>query len=74
MKKHTDKRHHNQTTHERDIAQVLVMYDEFHFRGEALPADLQVYMVKVVTAYLRAGVPLSQMSVSEKFWRNMPTN
>ena len=46
---------------ERDIAQALVVYDESRPRGETLPTDQRVYRVKVVTAFLKAGVPLSKI-------------
>ena len=32
-----------------------------HLRGETLPEQQQVYHVKVVTAFLRAGIPLSKL-------------
>lgn len=47
---------------ERDIATALVAYDEQeHPRGETLPADQRVYRIKVVTAFLKAGVPLAKL-------------
>ena len=44
-----------------DIVQAPVMHDESHLRRETLPTDQRVYGVKVVTAFLRAGVPLSKL-------------
>lgn len=47
---------------EKQIAQMLVQHNkEQHLRGETLPEEQQVYRVKVVTAFLRAGVPLSKI-------------
>lgn len=46
---------------ERDIAQALEVHDESHPCGETLPTDQRVYRVKVVTTFLRAGVPLSKI-------------
>ena len=44
---------------ERSIAEVLAAHNqENHLRGETLPADQQVYRVKVVSCFLKAGVPL----------------
>ena len=47
---------------ERDIAKQLSNYNQqIHLIGETLPQATQVYCVKVVTAFLRAAVPLSKM-------------
>ena len=35
--------------------------EETHPRGETLPEDHQVYCIKVVTAFLKSGVPLSKV-------------
>ena len=44
---------------ERSIAEGLAAHNqENHLRGETLPADQQVYRVKVVSCFLKAGVPL----------------
>ena len=48
---------------ERDIAPALAVYDEhMHPRGETLPIDQRVYRMKVVTAFLKAGVPLAKLN------------
>lgn len=47
---------------ERDIAQSLKLHDSSHPCGETLPASQRVYRVKVVSAFLRAGVPLGKLS------------
>ena len=62
-KKHADsvKRREAKELRERDIARSLMAHDESHPRGETLPTDQRVYRVKVVTAFLRAGVPLSKL-------------
>ena len=64
-KKHTHpdskKRRHGKAARERDIAQSLVMHDQSHSRGETLSTDQRVYKVKVVTAFLRAGLSLSKL-------------
>lgn len=50
---------------ELDIASSLKKYnDEVHPRGETLPEQQQVYRVKVVQTFLKAGIPLSKI---EKF-------
>ena len=47
---------------EKNIADMLVQHDEeTHLRGETLPEQQQVYRIKVVTAFLKAGVPLSKI-------------
>ena len=62
-KKHADgvKRREAKEIRERDIARSLKAHDESHPRGETLPIDQRVYRVKVVTFFLRAGVPLSKL-------------
>ena len=62
--KHQSKKQQLESTksRERDIAQALVKYnEEVHMKGETLPAEMQVYRVKVLTAFLRAAVPLSKL-------------
>ena len=47
---------------ERDIAESLRKYNQdVHPRGETLPEEQQIYRVKVVSTFLKAGVPLSKM-------------
>ena len=47
---------------QQDIAKSLQKYDkEVHPSGETLPDSTRVYRVKVVTALLKAGVPLSKL-------------
>ena len=47
---------------EQDIADSLARHNsEVHLWGETLPMQQQVYRVKVVTALLRAGIPLSKL-------------
>ena len=47
---------------ERNIASSLRKYnDEVHPRGETLPEQQQVYRMKVVSTFLKAGVPLSKV-------------
>ena len=42
---------------EQDITQAFAKYnEEEHLRGETLPMEQQVYRVKVVTTFLRAGI------------------
>ena len=44
---------------EKAIADALAAHNEYsNLKGETLPASQQVYRVKVVTCFLRAGVPL----------------
>ena len=45
----------------RDIVESLKKYgEEAHPRGETLPEQQQIYHVKVVTAFVWAGVPLNK--------------
>ena len=47
---------------EKHIADVLVQHNnETHLRGETLPEQQQVYHIKVVTSFLKAGVPRSKI-------------
>ena len=48
---------------ERDIATVLTTYNKVHNKGETLSLDMQVYRVKVVSSFLRAGIPLSKLGL-----------
>ena len=51
------------SVHEKDIAKALIKYnEEVHLEGETLPVEQQVYRVKVVRAFLRAGVPLHKIT------------
>ena len=63
-KKHDDatEKHDPMEACERDIAQTLVVHVETHPCGETLPTSHRVYRVKVVTPFLRAGVPLSMIN------------
>ena len=56
------KRLERKEARERDIADSLIKYnEEFHPRGETLPQQQQVYHVKVMSAFLKAGVPISKI-------------
>ena len=47
---------------QQDIAEKLKKYNqETHKSGESLSQDQQVFRVRVVTAFLRAGVPLNKL-------------
>ena len=47
---------------EKNIADMLIQHNaETHLRGETLPERQQVYRIKVVTAFLKAGVPLCKI-------------
>ena len=49
-------------TTKKDIAQAPVAYDEYeHPRRETLPSDQHVYCIRVVIAFLKAGVPLAKL-------------
>ena len=49
---------------EMDIAQALDTYNqEEHLVGETLSSDLQVYHIKVVKTFLRAGIPLNKVDI-----------
>ena len=47
---------------ERDIAEALTKHNETAHLGETLPMAQQVYRIKVVTAFLRAGTPLNKLT------------
>lgn len=48
---------------ERDITSALAAHNrETHQEGESLPVDQQIYRVKVVTAFLIAGVPVNRVT------------
>ena len=47
--------------HQLDIAESLKYDNEVHPPGETLPVSTRVYRVNVVTALLKAGVPLSKL-------------
>ena len=45
-----------------DIAQALQKYDDdVHPSGETLPDSIRVYQVKVLTTFLKAGVPINKI-------------
>ena len=49
---------------EQDVVKALGAYDkEVHPVGETLPADQRVFRIKVVSTFLRAGVPLNKIDV-----------
>ena len=49
---------------EQDISEALKLYDkEVHPVGETLPSEQRVYRVKVVSTFLKAGVPLSKLDL-----------
>ena len=56
--KNSKKRLEKKEERERDIAESLIK--EVHPRGETLPQQ-QVYRVKVVSAFLKAGIPLNKI-------------
>ena len=48
---------------EKDIAEALKGFNsQNHLKGETLPENQQVFRVKVVTCFLRTGVPLSKLT------------
>ena len=48
---------------ERDIAKSLQEYDaSVHPSGETLPKSTRVHRVKIVTAFLKAGIPLNKLN------------
>ena len=47
---------------ERDLAETFQKYnDDVHLRGETLPQTQQVFRVKVLKSFLRAGIPLNKI-------------
>ena len=52
----------NKGIRERDLAEILQRYNnEVHLRGETLPPTQQVFRVKILKAFLRAGIPLNKI-------------
>lgn len=65
-KKHIDSKHqfHNKEARERDIAEALEEHnDSTHLKGETLPEEVNVYRVKVVQTFLRAGVLFNKINI-----------
>ena len=53
-----------QNKREQDIAEKLQEYNsQEHTSGESLPKNQQVYRIKVVSTFLRAGVPLAKIEL-----------
>ena len=49
---------------EQDVVKALGAYNkEVHPVGETLPADQRVFRIKVVSTFLKAGVPLNKIDV-----------
>ena len=49
-------------TREKDLSESLQKYnDDAHLRGETLPQAQQVFCVKVLNAFLQAGIPLNKI-------------
>ena len=59
-----------------DIAEAIKEYDDtVHPVGETLPEVQKIFRVKVVTSFLKAGVPLSKLrGTFVKSLSNMPTS
>ena len=71
LKNHLKSKKHEASKHkldgkearERDIAVALQKHNEAtHVQGETLPMDQQVYRVSVLTAFMKAGIPLNKLS------------
>ena len=55
-------RHLRSEARERDIATSFAKYNQQeHTSGETLPEEMQVYRIRVVTAFLKASVPLNKV-------------
>ena len=53
----------NKESRERDIADAIKDYNKtHHLCGETLPQTVEVYRIKVISTFLRAGVPLSKIA------------
>ena len=62
--KNSKERYKENEKHDLNIAEALQHYDqEVHPKGETLPNMVRVYHVKVVNAFMRAGIPLSKIDV-----------
>jgi len=62
--KHKDRKVklHSKEKQEKDIANALRKHNEvFHLVGETLPEKLQVFRMKVVRSFLKAGVPFNKI-------------
>lgn len=64
-KRQAGKEQHLQSeAHERDIATSFAKYNQQeHTSGETLPEEMQVYRIRVVTAFLKASVPLNKVEI-----------
>ena len=67
-KKHAEgkRRLNEKNSKEHDIARAFYEYnmiDSEHLVGEHLPEPQQIYRIKVVTAFMRAGIPLSKVEL-----------
>lgn len=65
-KKHPEAKKHLLETQQRelDIAEKLQEYNsQEHTSGESLPKNKQVYRIKVVSTFLRTGVPLAKIEL-----------
>lgn len=61
--RHSKERLSKKEAREGDIASSLQQYNEhIHQRGEMLPEQQQVYRVRVVSTFLKAGVPFNKIS------------
>ena len=81
VKNHVDSAKHSRhkqklkekNSREQDIAQAFQVYEqEVHPVGESLPEVHKLWRIKVVTMFLKAGVPLSRSINLEVCWRSMP--
>ena len=63
--KHMDsKRMKERVDCEMDIVRALKKYDDGnHSKGETLSDEQRVYRIRVVTTFLRAGVPMSKLDI-----------
>ena len=72
LKKHKDgiERLVRKGKQDKDIEEAFTAYNkEEHLVGTAATNDTQVYRVKVVTAFLKAGIPLNKWEYYERYWK-----
>ena len=54
----------SKTASEKDITESLIRYNhQEHLSGENLPEEIQIYRIKIVTTFLKAGVPLNKINI-----------
>ena len=59
---------------EKELAESFQKYnDDVHLRKETLPHAQQVFRMKVLKVFLRAGITLNKLAVFVNYWRRVAT-